>query len=179
LKQRHREFTGVLAGGRGRLALAAALAALVAASCAATDEKTYVLEVRHHHFPNFQEEHRARFGEWFSIGDTEVEARVIRYEPDFEINLDTKEVGSRSEEPNNPAVQIEIREEGKETVRMWAFWNTPPHMGGPSPLVFNLTAVEDAAGTRLFEAPDVPGMMDAHTRGIDTGEAAPEEGGGW
>ena len=113
------------------------------------DAEFFVLEARHMHFANFSDEHRVSLGEDFSIGDTEVIARIVRFEPDLAINTDTKEIFSRTQEMNNPAVLVEVNEPGKEAVQVWAFRNPVPHMRGKTPLMFLLRAIEDPKGNRL------------------------------
>ena len=101
----------------------------------------YELEVRHMHFPNFQETHRVGMGETFVISDSEYSARVVRFEPDFAIDMESKEVFSRSEEMNNPAVLVEVFKDGEKAAEQWAFRTGMPHMGGKTPLVFSLISV--------------------------------------
>jgi hypothetical protein len=114
----------------------------------------YVLEVRHQHYPDFREVNRARQGERFVIGDTNVEAKIVRFEPDFAIDREAKTIFSRSESMNNPAVLVEVYEDGDKKAEVWAFRNSPPHARTGTPLLFFLLSVEDLEGNRLDVAPD-------------------------
>jgi cytochrome c biogenesis protein ResB len=49
---------------------------------------------------------------------------ILRQEPDFFIDAATREVGSRSAEPNNPAVLVSVTGEGRTTER-WVFARFP------------------------------------------------------
>jgi hypothetical protein len=98
-----------------------------------------VLSVEHRMYTQFHEVHRVRMGERFRIGDTDYEARVAGYIPDFVIDDKTKKVVSRSKEPRNPALMIEIFENGKKTDVAWAFpGNGPPHYSRHAMLSFHI-----------------------------------------
>jgi len=46
--------------------------------------------------------------------------KVLKYIPDFQINLETKEVVTKSENPDNPAIELEINDNG-DVSRKWLF----------------------------------------------------------
>jgi hypothetical protein len=127
------------------------LAVLGGGSCQ-KDGRVYEIVVGHSHYPNFREEHRVALKERFAIGDSDYEARIVRFEPDFALDNTKGEVFSRSEDYNNPAVQIEVFKGGKKVTKLWAFGLAFPHRGQGVPLTFRLVSVEDAAGQVLWRA---------------------------
>ncbi len=58
------------------------------------------------------------------ISDTGYSLKVLRYLPDFMIDLTTKEVSTKSVMPNNPAVEIEFSS-AKVTKTFWVFARFP------------------------------------------------------
>jgi len=54
------------------------------------------------------------------IADTGYRVKVLRYVPDFVMDTATKKVSSRSAKPDNPAIQIELRD--KTGVGLKVFW---------------------------------------------------------
>ncbi|OVE73875.1 hypothetical protein BVX94_02535, partial [bacterium B17] len=59
-----------------------------------------------------------------SVSGKEVYTRILRREPDFSVNMETREVISRSEELNNPALLLEMSTESV-TNKIWVFANHP------------------------------------------------------
>ena len=61
-----------------------------------------------------------------SVPSFHLELRVVHVIPDFFLDAKTKTISSRSSEPNNPAVQIEVidTETGKQSTR-WLFMRNP------------------------------------------------------
>lgn len=78
----------------------------------------------------------------FPVGDTEYSARVLRYVPDFTMDLKTKKVVSRSNEPKNPAFQVQVSRKGVPHDTTWAFFNMPPHFSARAQLAFVATRIE-------------------------------------
>ena len=64
-------------------------------------------------------------GREYKIEQTKDTIKVLRYVPDFVIDTNTKKVGTRSRRPNNPALQVEIREEGGKSSTKWIFAKYP------------------------------------------------------
>lgn len=62
------------------------------------------------------------------VPGTPYSVRATRFVPDFEVNQQTREVSSRSDQPNNPAVQIEVYEDGKKLFDDWIFRNMDIHI---------------------------------------------------
>jgi hypothetical protein len=51
---------------------------------------------------------------------SEYTLRIVRYVPDFSLDIQTREVTSRSDLPNNPALQVEVAKDGEVNSR-WVF----------------------------------------------------------
>ena len=103
---------------------------------------TVTLAIRHRVFKRFADLQTVRLDEEFTVGDTEFSARVLRYVPDFAMGLKTKEVTSRSTEPNNPAFQVVVSEKDVPQDTTWAFLNMPPHFARKSLLAFKIARIE-------------------------------------
>jgi len=124
--------------------------------------KTVDLHVFHRVFPGFHDRVDAALNHEFRIGDTEYTGTVIRFVPDFTMDLKTGKIQSRSPEPNNPAFRIVVRKNGTPEDTSWAFLNLPPHYGQRSLIAFlavrvtfeNHEAVvsRDTLAQRLLEA---------------------------
>jgi len=59
------------------------------------------------------------------IADTGYKVKILRYLPDFAMDISTKEAANRSSQANNPAIEVEIK--GKDGTRQtfWAFARFP------------------------------------------------------
>jgi hypothetical protein len=99
-------------------------------------------DIHHRVFPNFFEQSRVRLKQSFAIGDTKYSARVVRFVPDFDLNLKTHKVVSITNEPNNPAFQVIVREKGVPQDTVWAFLNMPPHFARNSMLAFQVRRID-------------------------------------
>ena len=104
--------------------------------------KTVTLAMRHRIFKNFSDVHTVTLQKEFPVGDSDFSARVIRYVPDFAMELKTGKVISRSNEPKNPAFQIIVREKKVPQDTTWAFLNLPPHFGRKSMLAFKIVRID-------------------------------------
>jgi hypothetical protein len=52
--------------------------------------------------------------------------RILRFIPDFSMDITTKQVVSRSSEPKNPAIEVELSASGgKDTKTLWVFAHFP------------------------------------------------------
>lgn len=138
---------------RSTLSLAFAAAFLIAAAPASPPPtktappgkvklRTVTLAIRHRVFHQFQDKIDAKLNEEFVIGDTEWSARVVRYVPDFAMELKTGKVVSRSSEPSNPAFQIVVRDKGKAVDTTWAMLSMPPHFTRRSFLAFRVMRID-------------------------------------
>jgi hypothetical protein len=107
------------------------------------------LGVRHRVFPDFHDQHRVPLNRSFPLGDTEYSARVIRYVPDFQMDLERHRVFSLSDQPRNPAFQIVVRRNGVPHDTSWAFLKSPPHFSVRSYFAFLVLRIDFAGGPPL------------------------------
>ena len=64
------------------------------------------------------------FGEEMAVKEISSSIKLLRYVPDFSIDTATREVISKTEEPNNPAVEIVFKGPGQES-KLWLFERFP------------------------------------------------------
>lgn len=98
--------------------------------------KTVDLHIFHRVFPNFHDRVDAALNKEFRIGDTEYTGTVIRFVPDFMMDVKTGKVTTRSQEPKNPAFRVLVRRNGVAQDTSWAFLNMAPHFGQHSVIAF-------------------------------------------
>jgi hypothetical protein len=111
--------------------------------------KQVTLVVHHRVFHDFSEDVTARMNEPFTIGDTDYEAVIDRYVPDFAMDITTMRVVSRTDQTNNPAFRIIVREKGAVQDTTWALLNSPPHFARKSMLAFQAVRIDFASGKPL------------------------------
>ena len=138
---RKRFTAGALAGlllwaAAGAAAPAPATAPAVPPAAAKLKLETVDLHIFHRVFPDFHDRVDAALNKEFRIGDTEYTGRVIRFVPDFTMDLKTGTVTTRSQAPNNPAFRIVVRKNGVPQDTSWAFLNMPPHFSPRSLIAF-------------------------------------------
>ena len=104
--------------------------------------KAVTLGVRHRVFHDFAEVDEAPLRKPFAIGDTPYSATITDFLPDFVIDVATRSITSRSNEPRNPAVRIIVREDGLPRDTTWAFLNMPPHFAARSLLAFKILRID-------------------------------------
>ena len=104
--------------------------------------KNVTLHIFNRVFANFHDKVVAVPNKELRVGDTEFTFRIIRFEPDFTLDLKHHKVSSRSGEPNNPAFQIVVSRNGAPHDTSWAFFNMPPHFGVKEELAFVATRIE-------------------------------------
>jgi hypothetical protein len=126
------------------LALAAPSAALAAPAAAPAPAKlkNVTLHIFNRVFASFHDKVVAVPNKEFRVGDSEFTARVIRFVPDFSIDIKTRKVTSYSGEPKNPAFQIVVSRKGAVHDTSWAFFNMPPHFSAKAELAFVATSIE-------------------------------------
>jgi hypothetical protein len=133
----------LLAAAPARAAAPGAAAAPRAATSGSPAKlKSVTLHVFNRVFPDFHDKVVATLQKEFRVGDTDYTARVIRFEPDFSLDLKTRKAFSRSGEPKNPAFQIVVSRAGTPHDTSWAFFNMPPHFGIKETLAFVATRIE-------------------------------------
>jgi hypothetical protein len=100
--------------------------------------------MRHRVFHDFQDLERVKLNHEFRLGDTDYSARVVEYVPDFQMDLQTRKVVSRSSQPNNPGFKIIVRKSGVPQDTSWAFLNMPPHFGRRAYFAFQVLRIDFA-----------------------------------
>ncbi len=158
----------------GLLAVAVALPAAAAPAKVAPRVQTVTFSIRNRVFHEFRDVQSVRVGQDFGLGDTDFSARVVQYVPDFEMDLASRKVVSRSDQPNNPAFKVVVRKGKGPQDTTWAFLNMPPHFGrksffafhviridftGHAPIVADTTATSPPPDTTA-RAPHAPGTRD-------------------
>jgi hypothetical protein len=98
--------------------------------------RTVDLHIFHRVFPDFHDHVDAALNKEFRIGDTEYTGTVIRFVPDFTMDLKTGKISSRSQEPKNPAFRLVVKKNGVPQDSSWAFLNMAPHFGQRSLIAF-------------------------------------------
>ena len=129
----------ITAGALAGLVAGAALATPPPAAAPAAAKlklKTVDLHIFHRVFPDFHDHVDAMLGKEFRIGDTEYTGTVIRFVPDFMMDLKSGKITTRSQEPNNPAWRVVVRKNGVPQDTSWAFLNMAPHFGQHSLIAF-------------------------------------------
>ena len=147
---RRASVVAMLVGSLWAAAAAATPADTVAASGAAAAERqvaaprvrTVTFGIRHRVFADFAQLSEVRMKEQFQVGDSPYTARAVEFVPDFSLDLDTRRVVSRSNEPKNPAFRVIVTEKGVPSDTAWAFLNMPPHFSRRSMLAFQVLRIE-------------------------------------
>jgi len=109
-----------------------------------------MLVVRHRVFHDFVENIEAMPSKAFPIGDTDYDATIIQYVPDFAMDIKTGKVVSRTDQANNPAFRIIVREKGVPTDTTWALLDSPPHYARKSMLAFQAVRIDFTSGKPLY-----------------------------
>ncbi|RJP26565.1 MAG: hypothetical protein C4520_00535 [Candidatus Abyssobacteria bacterium SURF_5] len=109
-----------------------------------TSEPAFTVRVRH--ISDFQahEDHVVHLHEGFFIADTDLYVKLQRFVPDFELNMNSKEVVSRSNEPLNPALQLAVSFQEDLLYESWILYqNLIPHAIHEPGYYFQFIAYED------------------------------------
>jgi hypothetical protein len=106
--------------------------------------------IRHRVFHDFRDLQQVKMNQEFPLGDTDFTARVVEYVPDFQLDLYRRRVFSRSEQPNNPAFKVIVREGKVPQDTTWAFLKSPPHFGARSYFAFQVLRIDFAQGPPLI-----------------------------
>ena len=113
----------------------------VVSPAAAGTFTSVTLHVFNRIFPEFHDQVEAGPKKAFRVGDTEYQARILEFVPDFSMNLKTHQIVSRSREPRNPAFRIAVTKGSAPVDTSWAFFNMPPHFGARNVLAFVATRI--------------------------------------
>lgn len=103
--------------------------------------KTVTFQVFHRVFQTFRDRVTVPMRQDFRIGDTEYTGRVVEWVPDFAMDVKTRKITSRGNEPKNPAFRIIVRKAGLPRDTVWAFLNMPPHFAPKSQIGFMATEI--------------------------------------
>lgn len=106
-----------------------------------TDVKELTIRVRSRMYQGFQEDHRVKMYERFSISDTDLEGVVVEFIPDFAIDTLSHKAYSRSDTLYNPAAKVLIVGQGQKKEEAWAFSpGLMPHFSPRSFIGFELVS---------------------------------------
>jgi len=113
-------------------------------------------------------------GKPFPIKDTGYVVEILRYLPDFRLDTATREPISASDEPRNPAIEVQLND-GEHSLKRWVFAFFPEfsasHSGGAGPDV-ELTYIVPANET--VRIVDLDGQNTMLVRTIDDAPAEAE-----
>lgn len=143
---------------------AAAPSRAPASAAAPAKLRSVTLHIFNRVFTNFHDKVVAVQNKEFRVGDTDFTARVIRFEPDFTMDLKSRSVHSRSGEPKNPAFQIVVSRAGAPHDTSWAFFNMPPHFGIKEELAFVATRIEFTNRPALVSSDSIAKRIEANGR---------------
>lgn len=98
-----------------------------AATPDSSEQTWFVIETRHRLHPNFLQIDTVAPGDPFYLGEDELEARVILFNPHLGITMEGEAL-QMSDTLYNPAVQVRVIDEGEVSQESWAFYYTEaPH----------------------------------------------------
>jgi hypothetical protein len=126
-----------------RISLLFLLSAVTLNVACEKDVKELTIRVRSRVYMNFREDHKVKMYQKFSISDTDMEAVVVEFIPDFAIDTLTHKAISRSDTLNNPAAKVLIIQGGDKKEEVWAFRpGMLPHFSPKSFVGFELLDVK-------------------------------------
>jgi hypothetical protein len=100
------------------------------------------LLIRHRVFHDFRDVQRVKLKQDFIVGDTDFSARVVQYVPDFAMDLGSRKIFSRTDQPNNPAFKIIVFKNKVPQDTTWALLNMPPHFARKSLFGFLVARID-------------------------------------
>lgn len=151
------------------------LLAASAAAAGAFEVESITLAVSHRVFREYHEEFTVKPGERFYLSDSDYSAEAVEFVPDFAINVETGEVITRSQEPNNPAVHVTVYQDDRQVDQVWAFSGTgAPHFYRDSMLAFVLVdyrpaSVPGEAAGADSAAVEIEGAAGADSAAVEAG----------
>lgn len=117
----------------------------VAATARGPQFQAVTFRVRHRVFHEFWDMQTVKLGQDFPLGDTEFMARVVRYLPDFQMELPSRRAFSLSDQPRNPAFEVIVKKGKTPQDTTYAFLrNSPPHFGARSYFAFQVVRIDFA-----------------------------------
>jgi hypothetical protein len=108
------------------------------------------LVIRHRVFADFMDQVKAQMSTPFQVGDTEYTATVIQYVPDFAMDINSGRIYSRTDQPNNPAFRIAVKQKDAPIDTTWALLDMPPHFARKSLLSFQVMRIEYTSGKPIL-----------------------------
>ena len=139
--------------------------------------QSVTLAIRHRIFHDFTDQQTAVLNKDFVVGDTEMTGRIVQYVPDFMMDLKSGKITSRSQEPNNPAFRIVVRDKGKAVDTTWAMLSLPPHFARKSYLAFKVMRI-DFVGREPLLADSAQSAKELEALKDVARKSAPPEGDG-
>jgi len=137
---RHRRWFGALLILMLLLGLAGAEESSNTAKTEAADSAlALVVEVGNRMYPGWSETVRVNLDDPFYLGDTEYQATIRAFLPDFRI-IDGK-IGSVTQTLGNPAAHVFVFNDSATVDSSWAFLNHPPHFSPKSFFTFQLKEI--------------------------------------
>ena len=100
------------------------------------------LLIRHRVFHDFRDLQRVKLKQDFILGDTDYTARVVEYVPDFSMDLTSRRIVSKSDQPDNPAFRIIVFQKKVPQDTTWALLRMPPHFARKSFFAFQVVKIE-------------------------------------
>jgi hypothetical protein len=137
-------------------------AASAASAASPAKLKNVTLHIFNRVFASFHDKVVAVPNKELRVGDTEFTFRIIRFEPDFTMDIKHHKVTSRSGEPKNPAFQIVVSRNGAPHDTSWAFFNMPPHFGVKEELAFVATRIEFLNRPTLASKDSIAVRLESH-----------------
>jgi cytochrome c biogenesis protein len=100
------------------------------------------------------------FGRTAAVSGTPYSLRVVRYVADFQVDTRSREIYSKSADPNNPAVLVELYEGEKKLYEDWVFLNTPIHIE-PHPIEVEFLGFKPSyiTGLQVAKHPGAPLLL--------------------
>lgn len=113
---------------------------------------SFIVETRHRLYPNFRQTDTVGLDQPFLIGEEELEARIVSFNPHLGITTDGQRL-QMSDTLYNPAIQVEVRKDGEITQTSWGFFYVDaPHFYRDHMLGFRLLAFN--VGNRYVPNPN-------------------------
>lgn len=106
---------------------------------AADSALALVVHVGNRMYPDWKDSVRVHLDDAFYLGDTEYQATVREFLPDFRI-IDGK-IGSVTQTLGNPAAHVFVFNDSATVDSSWAFLNHPPHFSPQSFFTFQLKEI--------------------------------------
>ena len=102
----------------------------------------FEVETRHRMFPGFRQVDTVGIDQVFLVGEEELEARIVLFNPHLGITTDGQRL-QMSDTLYNPAVQVEVKTDGEVTQTSWGFYYTEaPHFYRDQMLGFRIISFD-------------------------------------